>query len=248
MYKRQSIAKAPYVVDHVKSLLEEIPKVVVFAHHHAVVDQLMAGLADFNPVRLTGQDGINKKQAAVESFQNDDSVRVFVGSIQAAGVGITLTSSSTVVFSEMDWVPANMSQAEDRCHRIGQDESVLIQHVVVDGSIDAKMAALLVEKQRVIDAALDNALEPVDETSIIEAVLGAKVTAEKAVAKRKADEVVTADMTDEEVADIHLMSQMLAGVCDGAYSPDGVGFNRMDTGFGKHLARRVVSRTRCPCG
>lgn len=234
--RETSIAKAPYVVEHVKSLLEEIPKVVVFAHHHAVVDQLMEGLADFNPVRLTGQDGINKKQAAVESFQNDPDVRVFVGSIQAAGVGITLTASSTVVFSELDWVPANMSQAEDRCHRIGQDDNVLIQHVVVDGSIDAKMAALLVSKQRVIDAALDNELEPLDESEIISAILGAKVTAEKAVAKRKADEIVTADMTDDEVADIHLVAQMLAGVCDGAHTLDGAGFNRMDTGFGKQLA------------
>jgi SWI/SNF-related matrix-associated actin-dependent regulator 1 of chromatin subfamily A len=238
--RETSTAKAPYVVDHVKSLLEEIPKVVVFAHHHAVVDALMEGLADFNPVRLTGQDGINKKQAAVESFQNDDSVRVFVGSIQAAGVGITLTASSTVVFSELDWVPANMSQAEDRCHRIGQDSTVLIQHVVVDGSIDAKMAALLVEKQRVIDAALDNKLEPMDESEIISAILGATVTAEKAVAKRKADEVVTADMTNEEVADIHLVAQMLAGVCDGAYTLDGQGFNRMDTGFGKSLATQTT--------
>ena len=238
--RETSTAKAPYVVDHVKSLLDEIPKVVVFAHHHLVVDALMEGLADFNPVRLSGQDGGNKKQHALESFQNDDSVRVFVGSIQAAGLGITLTASSTVVFAEMDWVPSNMKQAEDRCHRMGQDESVLIQHVVVDGSIDAKMAALLVAKQAVIDAAMDDELEPVDESEIISAILGAKVTSEKAVAKRKADAVVTADMTDEEVADIHLVAQVLAGVCDGAYTLDGQGFNRMDTGFGKSLATQTT--------
>ena len=98
------------------------------------------------------------------------------------------------------------------------------------------MAALLVEKQKVIDASLDNELEPVDESQIIEAILGAKVTAEKAVGKRKADAVATADMSDEEVADIHLVAQVLAGVCDGAHALDGAGFNRMDTGFGKQLA------------
>ena len=92
------------------------------------------------------------------------------------------------------------------------------------------------DAQAVIDAALDNELEPMDESEIISAILGAKVTAEKAVAKRKVDEVATADMTQDEVADIHLVAQVLAGVCDGAYSPDGVGFNRMDTGFGKQLA------------
>ena len=49
-----------------------------------------------------------------------------------------------------------MSQAEDRCHRIGQTDSVLVQHLVIDGSIDARMTEVLVEKQRVLDAALDD--------------------------------------------------------------------------------------------
>ena len=56
----------------------------------------------------------------------------------------------------LDWVPGNMSQAEDRCHRIGQEDSVLVQHLVVDGSIDARMAEALVGKQKVLDKALDN--------------------------------------------------------------------------------------------
>ena len=72
------------------------------------------------------------------------------------GVGWTLTKSSHVLFAELDWVPGNLTQAEDRCHRIGQKDSVLVQHLVLDGSIDAAMAKSLVKKQYNIDNALDN--------------------------------------------------------------------------------------------
>jgi SWI/SNF-related matrix-associated actin-dependent regulator 1 of chromatin subfamily A len=61
-----------------------------------------------------------------------------------------------VLFAELDWTPAGISQAEDRLHRIGQKDSVLIQHIVVDQSIDARMAELLVAKQIILDEALDN--------------------------------------------------------------------------------------------
>jgi SWI/SNF-related matrix-associated actin-dependent regulator 1 of chromatin subfamily A len=60
-----------------------------------------------------------------------------------------------VVFSELDWVPGIMSQAEDRAHRIGQRNSVLVQHIVFDGSLDAAVAQTLVRKQAVIEQALD---------------------------------------------------------------------------------------------
>ena len=80
---------------------------------------------------------------------------MFVGGIQASGLGITLTAASTVVFAELDWVPGNLTQAEDRCHRLGQRDSVLVYHVVADGSLDARMAKVIVEKQDVADRALN---------------------------------------------------------------------------------------------
>ena len=92
---------------------------------------------------------------AVSSFLQDRRVRLFIGGIRSAGLGLTLTAASTVVFVELDWTPAAMKQAEDRLHRIGQKSSVLVQHLVIDGSIDARMARIIVEKQAVMDAALD---------------------------------------------------------------------------------------------
>lgn len=104
---------------------------------------------------LTGESTEIEREQAVNQFQSDPNCRIFIGNIQAAGVGITLTASSHVVFAELDWVPGVMSQAEDRCHRIGQTQTVLVQHVVLDESLDARKAKVLVAKQKVIDEALD---------------------------------------------------------------------------------------------
>jgi SWI/SNF-related matrix-associated actin-dependent regulator 1 of chromatin subfamily A len=150
-----AIAKAPVVAAHVREAVEAGGKIIVFAHHQDVVDHLCAALADLGVVSVTGGTPPAKRQEAVDRFQTDDAVRVFVGNIQAAGVGITLTASAHVIFAELDWVPGNVSQAEDRAHRLGQLCSVLVQHLVLEGSIDCKMAATLTEKQKVLDAALD---------------------------------------------------------------------------------------------
>jgi len=149
------LAKVDKAIDHITDLLENTGKVVVFAHHRDVIEALVNGLQPFNPLVITGATDAKSRQLRVELFQAGPGNRVFIGQIQAAGVGITLTAASTVVFVEQDWTPGNMAQAEDRCHRIGQKESVLIQYLVFDESLDANMANTLIRKSRVADAALD---------------------------------------------------------------------------------------------
>lgn len=160
-----ALVKAPAVIEHVIAMLDDgVVKVVLWAHHHDVIDALRDGLTNYNPVVVTGETPQDQRQEAVDPFQNDSSVRVFIGGVTAAGTGITLTAASNVVFAELDWVPGNMSQAEDRCHRIGQKDAVLVQHVVLDGSIDAKLANTLLQKQAVADQALDAApTQPIAE-------------------------------------------------------------------------------------
>lgn len=153
--KQTAMAKVPYVVEHVNNLLTSGIKVVLFAHHHDVIDSLMDAFG-ITAVKLDGRDSAAAKQTAVDRFQTDDSVRVFVGGITAAGLGITLTASSHVIFAELDWVPGNLSQAEDRCHRIGQKDNVMVQHLVLEGSLDVNIARRLVSKQSVIDQILDD--------------------------------------------------------------------------------------------
>lgn len=162
-----AVAKIPHVIEHVTECLESEGKLIVFAHHHDVVH----ALADAFPgaAIVTGETAVAKRQVEVDRFQTDPNCRVFIGSIQAAGVGLTLTAASHVIFAELDWVPGNVSQAEDRAHRIGQKDAVLVQHLVFDRSIDARMAHVIVEKQTVIDAALDNPTAKIEAAELPEA-------------------------------------------------------------------------------
>jgi SWI/SNF-related matrix-associated actin-dependent regulator 1 of chromatin subfamily A len=132
-----------------------VDKIVVFAHHAAVIDALMDGLKDYLPVKLDGRIGAVEKQRAVDTFQNNKDCRVFVGQMQAAGVGITLTAASNVVFVESSWVSGDIAQAVDRCHRIGQKDSVLAQFLVIRGSLEEYMLRTVVDKQHVINSVIN---------------------------------------------------------------------------------------------
>jgi SWI/SNF-related matrix-associated actin-dependent regulator 1 of chromatin subfamily A len=151
------LAKAEMAVEVIHNMLTSVDKIVVFAHHRDVIDELSTGLSKHKVecVVIHGGKTATQRQWAVDEFQNDPEVKVFIGQIQAAGTGLTLTASSHVVFVELDWTPGMMSQAEDRCHRIGQEDNVLVQHLVLEDSLDAKMAKTLVRKQAIVTRVLD---------------------------------------------------------------------------------------------
>ena len=159
--KESALSKVPMVIEHLKEAIESSGKVVVFCHHTEVAKALYEAFSDDNnAVIVIGETPMQKRQDNVWSFQNLDTVKLFIGNIQAAGVGITLTAASHVVFAEISWVPGEVSQAEDRCHRIGQKNSVLVQHLVLAGSIDSIMAKTIVKKQNVIEKAMDQKMDP----------------------------------------------------------------------------------------
>lgn len=152
--KELAIEKIPFVIEYVESMVEDGEKVVVMAHHREAVDKLQNHFG-LKAVKLYGGMSEAEKSNSVDRFQQDPSCMVFIGSIHAAGVGITLTAAQKMLFTELDWTPANMLQAEDRIHRIGQQGNALIQQLVFDGSLDAKMAETLVRKMGIIEKALD---------------------------------------------------------------------------------------------
>ena len=164
-----ALAKVPLVVQHATELLDgEVRKIVIFAHHRDVVARLQDGLKRFRPVILVGGMGPQARQDSIDAFQDDSSVRVFIGNIQAAGTGITLAPASSVcLFAELSWVPAEISQCEDRLHRIGTLDSVTVQHLVLAGSLDAIMVRVLIRKQRILDAVLQDRNRCLTKLSIL---------------------------------------------------------------------------------
>lgn len=219
-----ALAKVPAVINHCKEMLDSVPKLCVWAHHHDVIAALMAGLQEFGAVRLTGEDSTADRQASVDRFQGDPKCRVFVGSLYAAGVGLTLTAASTAIFAELDWVPGVISQCEDRQHRIGQHDSVLVQHLVLDGSMDCRLAKTLVAKQEVIDKALDRA--------------AAAIQVEVPSRRRQRSPAELVPATEAQIPAVHAALQFLSARCDHARAIDGQGFNKMDAQFGHDLAGR----------
>lgn len=157
MRRLTGIAKVPMVIEHIDKILHEdiYKKIILFAHHQEVITELFDNLGEYGPAVIRGESSENMRTAAVERFQNNPYCRLFIGSIGAASVGLTLTASSHVVFAEPSWSPKDMAQAEDRAHRIGQKESVLVEILVFDESLDANIMKKVVKKMRVVNEALD---------------------------------------------------------------------------------------------
>jgi len=133
----------------IRDFLESGEKLVVFATHRDVVARLAT---EFSAPSITGETPLADRQAAVDRFQSDPECRVIVLNTRAGGVGLTLTAASNVAFLELGWTPAEHDQAEDRCHRIGQERSVTAWYLLADGTIDAEIETLLEAKRTIVEA------------------------------------------------------------------------------------------------
>lgn len=233
-----ALAKVPYVIEHLECALESTNKVICFAHHKDVIDQIARHFPEGTVAVITGDTPMDQRQQAVDAFQKNPNVRLFIGSITAAGLAITLTASSTVIFAEIDWVPANVNQCEDRAHRIGAVNAVLVQHIVLDGSLDARIAETLVEKQEIADRLGNPEVLRVPALPTIKA----KGNGEAKTTKTETPASKYPKATEEERKAAANVVQYLAGVCDGALSLDGHGFNKFDTKIGHEVAARSLKR------
>ncbi len=135
------LAKAAYVCAFVRALLEGGEKVLLFAHHHAVMDVYRTELAAFHPMFITGRQTQEEKDAAQRAFMQGETDICCI-SLRAAA-GLNLQRASCVVFGELDWSPAVHSQAEDRAHRIGQRDSLLCYYLVSPRGSDRDMQEAL---------------------------------------------------------------------------------------------------------
>ena len=164
------VAKIPAAVEIVKDWLETTTEtrpdgtktysrpLVVWVHHNPVMEALKAAIpADMAGIGfIDGSTPEHKRQPEADKLQNGE-IGVIFCSILAAGFGITLTASSDVIFIETDWTPANVSQAEDRVHRIGQTETCMITTLLAVDTLDAHMRAILRNKGKDLNVLMPGA-------------------------------------------------------------------------------------------
>lgn len=131
------LAKAPYVAQFVRALLDGGERVLLFAHHHEVMDVYKRELHGESPAFITGRETPAMKERSVERFMTGKTNLCCI-SLRAAA-GLNLQRATCVVFGELDWSPAVHSQAEDRAHRMGQTDSILCYYLVSQGGSDQDM-------------------------------------------------------------------------------------------------------------
>lgn len=148
--KELGIAKVAESVAYIRSILEDTDEsLLVFAIHKDVIKCIHQELEKYRPCTITGDTPMETRHDLVRSFQADPARRVFIGNIQAAGTGLTLTKATRVIFAEFSWVPADNEQASDRAHRIGQKDHVFVQYLVYKNSVDRAVLDTIMTKRKI---------------------------------------------------------------------------------------------------
>lgn len=137
-FRETSLSKLSAVCDYIKDLLEGGKKFVCFAHHQVMLDAICDAVESTKSkyIRIDGTTKSEVRKQCCDIFQFNDECKIAVLSITATNAGISLTSAHLVVFAELFWNPGILTQAEDRVHRIGQEDSVVIQYLVAQGTAD----------------------------------------------------------------------------------------------------------------
>ncbi len=144
-------------------------RLVVFAHHREIQRAVLERFP--TALHILGADSHRARDASLRAFQasEDSDNQLILCSIEVAGQGLTLTRSSNVAFLELDWTPAKHDQAEDRLHRIGQQDAVNATYLLAAATIDETIATLLERKRAVIGAVTDG--RPEDEEGVVDALV-----------------------------------------------------------------------------
>lgn len=153
--------KAKAVSQWIAEWMEANPdgKLVVFAVHRGMISAIQEA-ATVPTVVLHG--GTHNREAVLREFQHSKT-RLFIGQLRAAGVGVDgLQVASACVFAELDWRPADHTQAEDRLHRCGQKSTVMIYYLVGTDSIEETLCAVIQRKQATLSAVLDGGTQTGD--------------------------------------------------------------------------------------
>ena len=159
--------KTKQTIEFAENIIEQGKKVIIFTNF---TDTLQTIYQHFSKqaVYLDGSCSNVMRQQAVDQFQNDDKIKVFVGNLKAAGVGLTLTSAEAVIMNDLSFVPAEHAQAEDRAYRYGQKSNVLVYYPLFENTIEGTIYDILNRKKEIIrtvmgDGVVENTGDIVEE-------------------------------------------------------------------------------------
>ena len=166
-------AKIKGISDYITYLINNSCKFLIFAHHTEVLNSIEETVKKTKTeyVRIDGQVSSEKKQERVNKFQKDNSCLVAILGITACATGITLTKASTIIFAELHYTPAIMIQAEDRAHRIGQENNcVNIHYLFASDTLDEIIYNKLNEKFMIVSSTMDNQVKDLEMKKIKEKI------------------------------------------------------------------------------
>lgn len=149
-------AKIDRAVDLCKQLIPQGNKVVIFSTYKESVYELEKRLQEFNPLIGTGDIPDNIISNNVDAFQNDSDKKVFIGTWQKCGTGITLTAASYMIFLDTPWTDATFTQACDRIYRIGTKNPVFIYNLICTDTVDERVLEIVTDKEALSEYVIDD--------------------------------------------------------------------------------------------
>ena len=156
---RRAIAfvKCRHTIKFVENALEQGEKVIIFTSFLNTMQRFQRHFKD-RAVYVSGEVPVHERQNRVDRFQNDDDIKLFIANMHIAGVGINLTAARQIVFNDLDWVPANHWQAEDRAYRIGQTGTVNVTYMIATGTVDSFVKTVLETKAALMDSIVEGSI------------------------------------------------------------------------------------------
>jgi SWI/SNF-related matrix-associated actin-dependent regulator 1 of chromatin subfamily A len=160
---RQIIAdeKIAQTIELAENILEQDKKVIIFCNFTDSLNKITEHFGK-TAVKLDGSMSKPERQYSVDQFQDNPKVKVFVGNIKAAGVGITLTSAEAVIMNDLSFLPSDHAQSEDRAYRYGQKNNVLVYYPIFENTIEGIIYDILNNKKQVIATVMGDNQNPAD--------------------------------------------------------------------------------------
>jgi SNF2 family DNA or RNA helicase len=160
MKVRQVIAeeKIKDTIELAENILEQDKKVIIFTNFTETLNRIADHFGK-QAVKLDGSTPKPQRQYAVDQFQDNEKIKVFVGNVKAAGVGITLTAAEAVIINDLSFVPGDLAQAEDRAYRYGQKNSVSVYYPIFDNSIEAIIYDMVNQKKQNIGTVMGDNMD-----------------------------------------------------------------------------------------